>query len=675
MRYPGRLLAGKTHLEESMTYKYLYPYLNAEMPGKEDVLKHTPNPASKEMIGRLEELGLETALDRFEAQQPQCSFGLRGLCCRMCQWGPCRIGPKSPRGICGRDLDTVVMSNIVRGLAAGMAAHGRHAHEVIMAVIAAAEGRGGIPLLGESRVWELAEKFKLEVAGKSFRDVAKAVALVLLEDLGRLDGRPMRMLEAYAPEERKQLWSRLEVLPRSATYEVMETLHMTTLGGCSDWTVLAAQELRSALAYCYSTLFASSMATEILYGIPKPRLAQVNYGVMREDHVNILMHGHSPVMAEKVIEKINSPEVQEMARQAGARGIVVAGMCCTGDELLARYGIPTVTNILGQELALETGAVDALVADMQCIIPGLKTVADCFGTAVITTCNSNRIPGATHIPFDPEKPETLDEDAFKVARLAVEAFARRDRSKVHIPETVANAMGGWSYEAILEVFGGAGRLLQLIKGGSIRGIATVVGCNNPKVPYEYNHVTIAEKLIASGILVTTTGCCSHALLNAGLCAPEAAAQAAPGLRRVCEDLGIPPVLAVGGCVDNTRTLRLFITLAEAAGLPLKEMPFIFVGPEPGNEKTVGQGVTFLAHGISNLVGFPAPIPVPVPKLKEGAVSGDDLERGGNDIVDFFAGEGLNQKVGAKVFTEPYPQLAAQTIRMHIHRRRKALGWA
>ncbi len=658
-----------------MTYKYLYPYLNAEMPDKKDVLEHTPNPASKEMIGRLEELGVETALDRFEAQQPQCGFGLRGLCCRMCQWGPCRIGPKSPRGICGRDLNTVVMSNIVRSLVAGLAGHGRHAHEVIMAIIASAEGKADIPLLGEARVWELAEKFKLEIAGKSFREVAKAVALVLLEDLGRLDDRPMRMLEAYAPAERKELWSRLGVLPRSATYEVMETLHMTTLGGCSDWTALAAQELRSALAYCYSTLFASSMATEILYGIPRPKLAQVNYGVMREDHINILMHGHSPVMAEKVLEKINSPEIQALARQAGARGIVVAGMCCTGDELLARHGVPTVTNILGQELALGTGAVDLLVADMQCVIPGVKTVADCFGTEVITTCNSNRIPGATHIPFDAERPETLDEEALKVAHLAVEAFARRDRSKVHIPKVVASAMAGWSYEAILEAFGGVDRLLQLLKEGAIKGIATVVGCNNPKVPYEYNHVTIARKLIESGILVTTTGCCSHALLNAGLCAPEAAAQAAPKLRQICEDLGIPPVLAVGGCVDNTRTLRLFIALAGAAGLPLKEMPFMFVGPEPGNEKTVGQGVTFLAHGISNLAGFPAPMPAPVPRLKEGAVSGDDLERGSNDVVDFFAGDGLNQKVGAKVFTEPYPKLAAQTIRMHIHRRRTALGWA
>lgn len=653
--------------------KYQYPFLNAEMPGKADVLELTPNQASKEIISRLDKLGVETFLDRFEAQQPQCGFGLRGLCCRMCQWGPCRIGPKTPRGICGKDMNSMVLGNIVRALVAGLAGHARHAHECIMSIIAVADGKAKIQLKGESRVWELAEKFGIDTSGKEFLQVAKAVALVLLEDMSRMFDEPIKMLEAYAPEERKQVWANLGVLPRSAAYEIMETLHMTTLGSCSDWTALAAQELRSALAYCYSSLFGSSMATEILFGLPRPILTTVNYGVMKEDHVNILVHGHSPVMAEVILEKIKTPEIQKLARDVGAKGIVVAGMCCTGDELLARYGVPTVTNILGQELAMGTGAVDAVVVDMQCVIPGLKTVADCFGTEVITTCNSNRFPGAVHIPFDPEKPETLDEDALLVARKAVEAFAKRDRSKLHIPQEVTKAMGGWSFEALLETFGGRTKLLELLKQGKIKGIATVVGCNNPKVPYEHNHVTIVRKLIEANILVTTTGCCSHALLNAGLCSPDAADWAGEGLQEICRSLEIPPVLAVGGCVDNTRSLRLFIELAEEAGVPIKDMPFMFVGPEPGNEKTVGQGLSFLTHGVSNLVGFPAPVPVPIPRPKED--NPEEMDRGSNDIVDFLAGdEGVLKLLGAKIYTEPYPKLAAQTIKMNIHRKRKGLGW-
>lgn len=647
--------------------------LNTEVPGKEDVKKMTPNPATREIMEYLEEKGVETVFDRFEAQQPQCGFGLRGCCCRQCQWGPCRISPKNPRGICGRDMNSVVFANIIRSLVAGMAGHARHAHEVLFTIIASADGKANISLKGEQRVWELAAKFNLTTTNRTYTQVAKEVALVLLEDLGRLTNQPMAMLEAYAPAESKQLWQELDVLPRSASYEIMETLHMTTLGGCSDWTALASQELRSALAYCYSTLYGSSFATEILYGIPEPKHTQVNYGIMQEDHVNILLHGHSPVMVEKILQKINTPEIQQLAKDVGAKGIVLGGMCCTGDELLARYGIPTVTNILGQELALGTGAVDAVVVDMQCVIPGMKIVADCFGTEIITTCNSNRIPGAIHIPFDPEKPGTLEEDALLVARRAVEAFAKRDRSQMYIPRHVTGAMVGWSLEAIIQTFGGADKLAALLQDGTIKGIATIVGCNNPKVPYENNHVTIARKLVEAGFLLTTTGCCSHALLNVGLCDPQAAELAPEGLRGVLKELEIPPVLAVGGCVDNVRSLRLFMEVAGAAGLALKDMPFMFIGPEPGNEKTVGQGATFLCHGVSNLVGFPAPVPVAIPTPREGEPGEMDANR--NDVVEFFGGDGLFQKVGAKVYTEPMPQLAAQTIKMHIHRKRKALGWS
>ncbi|MBI5444350.1 MAG: anaerobic carbon-monoxide dehydrogenase catalytic subunit, partial [Deltaproteobacteria bacterium] len=633
----------------------------------------TPNPASRELLSRLGEDGTETAFDRFEAQQPQCGFGLRGTCCRMCQWGPCRIGPKSPRGICGRDQTSIVFANILRALVSGLAGHARHAHEVLLSVVAAAEGRLDVPLLGEERVRDLAARFRLP-ADLPLAEAARKVAGVLLEDLGRLTAEPLALLEAYAPEERKERWRELGILPRSASYEVLEALHMTTLGGCSDWRALAAQELRAALAYCYATLFGSSFATEILYGVPRPRPGRAGYGVLREDSVNLLLHGHSPVMAEQVLLAAEEPELQALAREAGAAEINVAGLCCTGDELLARHGIPTITNILGQELVLGTGAVDAVVADMQCVIPGIREVADCYGTRLVTTCDSNRIEGAVHVAFDPERPEGFEEDARRIVRLAIEAFRTRDRSRIRIPARSEPAVGGWSTEAILEAFGGRERLAELLRSGRLKGIATLVGCNNPKVPYEANHVTIARRLVAGDVLVTTTGCCSHALLNAGLCAPEAAAEAGPGLRGLCEEGGIPPVLAVGGCVDNARTLRLFFALSDALGVPLKDLPLLFVGGEPGNEKTVGQGATFLCHGISNLSGFPAPIPVAVPTAKEGATSNDEMSANRNDVVEFFGGEGLYDKVGAKIYTEPDPALAAQTAKMHFRRKRRALGW-
>lgn len=654
-----------------MSYKY--PYLNAEMPDKKEVVEKTPNAATKELIQKITADGHETYLDRFASQQPQCGFGLKGTCCRMCQWGPCRISEKSPRGICGRSQDEIVISNIIRSLVSGLAAHGRHAHEILFTIKGIAEGNINLRLKGTERIREIADKLGLDSHGKSENQLAGEIADILVEDLGRMDRKNIRLLEVYAPEERKKLWNDLDILPRSAAYEIMEALHMTTLGSCTDWKAIAGQEKRSALAYCYSTLFGSSLATEILFGIPEPKETTVNYGVLKKDHVNVLVHGHSPVMIEKVLEKINLPEIQDLARESGAKGIVVGGLCCTGTELLARYGIPTVTNILGQEFVIGTGAVDCLVVDMQCVIPGLKILADCYGTKIITTCNSNRIPGAIHLPFDPEKPGTLDEDAYIIARTAVEAFKGRDRSKIKIPEVTTKAHGGWSFESVVKALGGIDNIVQLLKQGKLKGIATVVGCNTPKAVYENNHVTIAKKLIEGDILVLTTGCSSHALLNAGLCSREASLLCGKGLQEVISQYDIPPVLAVGGCVDNTRTLRLFISLSEAMGIAMKDLPFMFVGPEPGNEKTVGQGLSFLMHGVSNLVGYPAPIPVPVQKPLEGATDGT-MELVSNNIAEYFAGNGALEELGAKIYTEPYPELAAQTIKMHIKRKRNLLGW-
>ena len=654
-----------------MSYKY--PYLNTEMPEKHEVIEKTPNRATKELIRKISEDGNETYLDRFANQQPQCSFGLKGTCCRMCQWGPCRITEKSPRGICGRGQEEIVISNILRSLVAGLAAHGRHAHEIIYTIKGIAEGKINMKIKGHDRIIEMAHSLELDMAGKSENQLAGEIADILVEDLGRMDYKNIRLLEVFAPEERKKLWSELDILPRSASYEIMEALHMTTLGSCSDWKAIAQQEKRSALAYCYSTLFGSSLATEILFGIPEPNETEVNYGVLKKDHVNILVHGHSPVMIEKVLEKIKLPEIQQLARDYGAKGIVIGGLCCTGTELLARYGIPSVTNILGQEFVIGTGAVDCVVVDMQCVIPGMKILADCYGTQIITTSNSNRIPGAVHLPFDPEKPDTLDEDAYTIAKTAVEAFKDRDRSKIHIPDITTKACGGWGYESIIAALGGLENLAELLEQGRIKGIATVVGCNTPKVAYESNHVTIVKKLLQADILVLTTGCCSHALLNAGLCNRDAADSCGNGLKGVVSEYDIPPVLAVGGCVDNTRTLRIFISLAEILKRPIKDLPFMFVGPEPGNEKTVGQGLSFLIHGVSNLVGFPAPIPVPNPIPVKGSANGE-MERGSNPIADYFGGNGAMEELGAKIYTEPSPELAAQTIKMHIKRKRNNLGW-
>jgi carbon-monoxide dehydrogenase catalytic subunit len=624
---------------------------------KDDAVRRTENPAAREMIEHLDACGVETLLDRLQSQQPQCGFGSAGRCCRMCQWGPCRVTAKSPRGVCGRDVRLVAMANLLRAVAAGTSAQTMHARELVLTLLGVARGDIDVPIKGQERLREVGYGLNVAWSWSPPEETAEKVAQVMLEDLGRLTDGRMRMLKAFAPKDRPPAWERLGVLPRSASHEVLEAMHMTTLGGCSDPDAMLRQALRAALAYAYSGLVTSSVVSDILFGVPQPVTAEVNFGVLRPDHVNVLIHGHSPVMVEKVLEKIRSEEIQRFAREKGAAGIVVGGMCCTGHETLARHGIPTVTGAIGQELVLGTGAVDAVVVDMQCVVPGMQAVAQCFGTEIVTTCSSNRIPGATHVPFDPEHPETLDEDAMRVARIAVEAYARRDRSKMHIPSHTTHVMTGFSRESVLNSFGGARKLLAKIAEGDIRGVVAMVGCSTPKVAYETGHVTIARELIRRGVLVLTSGCSALALLNAGLCSPEAARDAAPGLRAACEAAGIPPVLVVGGCSDNTRIVQVFAMLAHEARKQFPEMPFALSGPELSNEKTMGQMMAVLAHGVTSVVGSSPALPL------------DDA-----GMRELFSGDGLASMLGSRLLVETDPAEAAATIAACIEEKRTALGW-
>ena len=651
--------------------RYHSKHLGSDIAGKEDSARAASSPAAREMIEHVGASGVETLLDRLETQQPQCGFGLRGLCCSMCQWGPCRISDKSPRGVCGRGLEMVVVANMLRAVAAGCSAQTMHAHELILTLRGVARGEVPLKMEGALRLQDVGHVLNVARSWWSDEEVAEAVAEVMLDDLSRMTEGRMRSL-MFAPKERREVWEELDLLPRSAAYEVVEAMHMTTMGGCSDWEALLMQTLRTALAYAYTGLVASSVLTDTLFGIPKPTVAKVDYGVLRPDHVNILVHGHSPVMTEKVLEKVGSPEIQELAREKGAGGIVVGGLCCTAHESLARHGIPAVAGVMGQELAVGTGAVDAVVVDMQCILPGLQAAAECFGTEIVTTYRGNRVPGATHIPFDPEHPETLDEDAERIVRMAVEAFERRDPADAHVPEHTTEVVAGFTREAVTDAFGGVKEMLVRLYEGEIRGIAAMVGCSTPKVPYEAGHVTIARELVREGVLVLASGCSAHALFGSGLCSPDAAAEAAPGLRAACEAAGVPPVLAMGACSDNARIIGVFAALAHEARVPLPQMPFVLSGPELANEKTMGQTLAVLAHGITAVVGLTPNLPMPtMGPTGEAAEAGS--EPGHGPIADFFAGDGLHSLLGSRLFVQPDPSQAAKVILDEIDRRRELLG--
>ena len=627
-------------------------------PSKRDVLEQTPDPAVRDMLTHMEARGLETVFDRFDAQKGHCNFGIIGTCCRVCNMGPCKITPKSPRGTCGADEHVIVARNILRWVAAGVASHGARGREVMLALKAAAEGRFDQPIRGPEKVKAVAKALGLFEDGASVETLAGRVAAVLLEDLSRTEAAPHRTLHALAPPERLAVWRDLGILPIGAYHEVFEALHRTGVGTDGDWESLMRQLLRCGLAFAWSSVVGSAIAMDALYGPPRRSRIETNFGTLAPDFVNIAIHGHSPVMATAVVEAADEPALRARAEAQGARGIRFYGICCSG--LSAQYrsgGVQPLANAVGAELAMATGALDLWVADVQDVYPGIMAVAECFHTKVVTTSASARLPGAIRIEFDHEHGNlgAAREMARRIVGLAIDNFPLRRQENVHLPQVLVDAEVGFSIENIAESFGGLAPLVESLKSGAIRGIVNLVGCNNPKVLYEKAITEVADILLANDILVLTNGCASFPLLKLGYCAPHALEKAGPGLRAVLAEKTLPPVWHMGECLDNARASGLFRALADAAGIPLTAAPFAFSSPEWSNEKGVGAALSFRLLGLDSYHCIPAPV-------------------AGSDKVARFFAEDTRDLLGSVMVVITNPAELGRRIAADLTARRRALGW-
>jgi len=616
------------------------------------------DPTVPDLLEKAEKEGIETAWHRYLAQQPQCGFGLLGTCCRNCNLGPCRIDPFGygpRRGVCGATADTIVARNLMRSLAAGAAAHSDHARDIIEVFESVVEGVNPYyKIADEKKLISIAKALGIKTEERKIEEIARDVVNVAKMEFGKPGEEPLAFLMAYAPKKRISVWKKLGIIPRAIDREVTEVMHRTHIGVDADPLSLTAQGLRCALADGWSGSLMATQFSDVLFGTPKPIKFVANLGVLKENTVNIICHGHNPLLSMKIAEAVRSKEMQNLAKSVGADGITLAGMCCTGNEMLMRLGIPVAGNFLQQELAIITGAVEAVVVDYQCIMPALADVAACYHTKLITTEPKAHIPGAVHIEFRKEK---ADEIAREIVRTAVENFPRRVKEKVNIPKEKMEAWAGFSVEAIVEALGGTlDPLIAALKDGTIKGIVAIVGCNNVKVRHDFSHVTIAKRLIEKDVLVVGTGCWAIAAAKNGLLRPEAAKEAGPGLRKICEALKIPPCLHMGSCVDNSRIMVALSALSEATGLDIPELPVAGSAPEWMSEKAVSIGAYVVASGVFTHLGTIPPV------------------LGSQEVVKILTeeAEGL---VGGKFYVEPDPEKAASTIFEHIMERRRALHWA
>ena len=609
---------------------------------------------AQQMIARAREEGIETVWDRLRAQEPQCGYCQLGLSCRNCAMGPCRIDPfgEGPqKGVCGADADVIVARNLGRAIAAGSSSHSDHGRDILEVFSAMAHGEtSGYQVTDEAKLRRIAEEIGIATEGRSVNEVAIDLADELMANYGTAKG-SLSFVERV-PALRREKWAGLDITPRGIDRENVEMMHRTHMGVDNDYVNLLLHGLRTALADGWGGSMIATELSDIMFGTPTPVISEVNLGVLEVDQVNIAMHGHNPLLSDVVVTAAQDPELVELARSYGATGINIVGLCCTGNEMLMRKGVHIAGNHLMQELVLVTGALEAMVVDYQCIMPSVVDVAKCYHTKVISTSDKAKFPGATHVSFDPRRGAEIARD---IVRMAVEAYPNRNRDRVRIPVAPVQMMGGFSGEAILGALGGTPQpLVDAIVAGTIRGAVAVVGCNNPKLALDFEHIELTRKLIENDILVLVTGCAAVANGKAGQMMPAAADLAGPGLGAVCKSLGIPPVLHMGSCVDNSRVLQLAAALANAIGVDIDSLPLAGAAPEWYSEKAVAIGAYVVGSGITTVLGVQPPI------------------FGSANVVSLLAG-GLDDVVGAKFAVEADPYKAALLIRRHIEAKRQGLG--
>ena len=610
--------------------------------------------ASLEMLNKAAGEHIDTAWDRLEKQQPQCGFGLLGVCCKNCNMGPCRIDPFGDgpeQGICGATADIITARNLLRMIAAGAAAHSDHGRDVVNTLYAAAKGEApGYQIKDEAKLQALAAEFGITTEGRSKEEIAADLARAAMEEFGMAKG-TLQFLKR-APAKRQALWERLGIAPRGIDREVVEAMHRTTMGVDNDYVNLVLHGVRTGLSDGWGGSMLATEFSDILFGTPVPVRGTCNLGVLKANQVNIIVHGHEPTLSEMIVLAARDPELLQAAQQVGAQGINICGICCTSNEILMRHGIPIAGNFLQQELAVITGAVEAMVVDVQCIMPALANVTRCYHTRLISTSPKAKFPGAEHIPFNEQ---TALDNAKQIVRIAIENYPKRKPELVQIPDQETSLIGGLSVEAILKVLGGSlNPLLDAIKAGQIKGIAAIVGCNNPKTTQDQGHLVLARELIRNDVLVVETGCAAIACAKAGLLLPEAAAEAGPGLRAVCELLKVPPVFHMGSCVDISRILVVAAAVANALGVDISDLPVAGAAPEWMSEKAVAIAAYVVGSGIFTVLGTVPPV------------------LGGPGLVDLLT-KGAEGVLGAVFAVEPDPGQAARLILNHIAAKRKALG--
>jgi carbon-monoxide dehydrogenase catalytic subunit len=661
------------------------------------------DPGTLEMLKHSEETGIDTVFHRALkynektkkfVESNYCPFGTSGVCCRQCSLGPCRIRSEAPamddkshkpstnRGVCGATADTIVARNFLMMVSRGMAAHTAHAQHAAMTLLITADGNSNYSIKDVKRLRDLAEKleikfkptglekikskFGIKQKPPTIMQLAKRVAFAGLNDLrGRDTQRHMKFAFYYYPASEIEGLLEMGVLPSSSGEELLRVTHEISMGVMSDPSAFILEAVKMGIADSVAQIIATEIQ-DVLMGTPKLLESTIGFGCIKKESVNVVVHGHAPLLSSKIVEWSKSAEMEKKAKETGAAGINIIGVCCTGNETLMRQGIAIAGSNLQQEIVITTGLIDAIVVDYQCIYPSLTDVAEHFHTKVISTAKEGRMAGTLHFPFEEA---TANESAKKILGEAINNFPNR-KGKYFIPQTPAvNLIAGFSLQSCIELLSNLDPadplkpLVDNIISGNIRGIVLLAGCISPKTQLDGSHVKIAKSMLADNILVASTGCAAQACARAGLLTSEAASEyAGESLRSVLTAIGmasnlkkpLPPVWHFGSCVDNSRPVTLISALSSKMGIRIKNLPVAASAAEWVTEKATAIGIGAVTLGITVHLGVPPPI------------------MGGPEVVKILS-EDIPKRTGSKFIIEPDPDKAAEALKEVINSKRKELG--
>ena len=573
---------------------------------------------------------LSTVFDRSESMKA-CPIGssVSGICCKNCSMGPCRL-KEGKTGLCGATMGTIGARNLARSIAAGASAHSDHGRDLAHLLGLAAQDKAeGVKIKDPEKLIEFAKVLDIKTEGREISEigveVSEKASSLFGQQTGEID------LIKIAPEKRQEIWRKNNVVPRGVDREVVEMLHRTNMGVDQDVENILNQAVRCAMSDGWGGSLIATEISDILFSTPKPNKAKTNLGMLKEDEVNIVIHGHEPTLSDIIATLADNEELLEYAKTKGANGINVVGICCTANEVLMRQGVAPIGNFLSQELAIMTRAVEAMIVDVQCIMQSLGEVTKNYHTKLITSSPKCKIPGAIHMQFEENNGLKL---AKEIIKLAIDNYPNRAK-EVCIPDIKSDLIAGFSREYIKYMLGGKFRgsfrpLNDAIIDGRIQGIVGIVGCNNARCTHDKYHNYLTKEFISRDYLVVQTGCGALSTAKCGLMKSEAMELAGDGLRSICEAVGIPPVLHLGSCIDNSRILTVVSDMVREGGLgdDISDLPIAGVAPEWMSEKALSIGTYFAASGAYvAFSGEPIPVESSI-EVKEEMTKGWQKKYGG-----------------------------------------------